>query len=119
MRLSSFAPDPAEPEVVVRGLVRDRGGQRLVSLFLVNGQFSDGGRSVPRWLCQASLTVEHPAGEPVFVRRSIDAIGLAPEVDRAELAGLEMLYRDTRRAGGRARRRRAGDGRAGPAGSRA
>ena len=118
MRSSSFAPDPAEPEVVVRGLVRDRGGQRLVSLFLVNGQFSDGGRSVPRWLCQASLAVEHPAGEPVFVRRTIDAIALAPEVDRAELAGLEMLYRDTRRAGGRARRRRAGDGRAGPAGSR-
>ena len=93
--LASFAPDPAESEVVVRGLVRDRGGQRLVSLFLVNGQFSDGGRSVPRWLCQASLMVEHPAAEPVFVRRTIDAIGLAPEVDRAELTGLEMLYRDT------------------------
>jgi hypothetical protein len=93
--LEPFAPDPAEPEVVVRGLVRDRGGQRLVSLFLVNGQFSDGGRSVPRWLCQACLIVEHPVGEPVFVRRSIDAIGLAPEVDRSELAGLEMLYRDT------------------------
>ena len=93
--LASFAPDPAESEVVVRGLVRDRGGQRLVSLFLINGQFSDGGRSVPRWLCQASLAVEHPAGESVFVRRTIDAIGLAPEVDRAELTGLEMLYRDT------------------------
>jgi hypothetical protein len=93
--LSSFAPDPAEPEVVVRGLVRDRGGQRLVSVFLVNGQFSDGGRSVPRWLCQASLAVEHPAGEPVLVRRAMDSVGLAPEVDRAELAGLEMLYRDT------------------------
>jgi hypothetical protein len=88
-------PDSAESEVVVRGLVRDRGGQRLVSLFLVNGQFSDGGRSVPRWLCQASLSAEHPAGEPVFVRRSIDSIALAPEVDRSELAGLEMLYRDT------------------------
>ena len=93
--LESFVPDSAESEVVVRGLVRDRGGQRLVSLFLVNGQFSDGGRSVPRWLCQASLSAEHPAGEPVFVRRSIDSIALAPEVDRSELAGLEMLYRDT------------------------
>ena len=81
--------------MVVRGLVRDRAGQRLVSLFLVNGQFSDGGRSVPRWLCQASLAVEHPAGAPVFVRRAIDSIALAPEVDRSELAGLEMLYRDT------------------------
>ena len=117
--LASFAPDPAEPEVVVRGLVRERGGQRLVSLFLVNGQFSDGGRSVPRWLCQASLTVEHPAGEPVFVRRTIDAIG-ARAGGRSRRAGWarDALPRH-RRAGGRAWRRRAGDARAGPAGSRA
>jgi hypothetical protein len=93
--IEPVAPDPTEPDVVIRGLVRDRGEQRLVSLFLVNGQLSDGGRSVLRWLCQTSLTVEHPTGEPVFVRRALDAIGMAPEVDRAELAGLEMLYRDT------------------------
>ena len=36
--LPPFAPDPDEPEVVVRGLVRERGGHRLVSLFLVNDQ---------------------------------------------------------------------------------
>ncbi len=91
--LSPFAPDPDEPEVVVRGLVRERDGHRLVSLFLVNAQLSDGGRSVPRWLCQASLAVEHPGGEAVFVRRSLDAAALAPAADRAELAGLEMQYR--------------------------
>ena len=33
-------------------------------------------------------------GAPVFVRRSIDAVGLAPAVDQEELAGLEMLFRD-------------------------
>ena len=91
--LKPFSPDPDEPEVVVCGLVRERGGHRLVSLFLVNGQLSDGGRSVPRWLCQASLRVEHPDGLPVFVRRPIDAVALAPAVDRDELAGLEMQYR--------------------------
>jgi hypothetical protein len=91
--LKAFSPDPEEPDVIVRGLVRERGGYRLVSLFLVNGQLSDGGRSVPRWLCQASLTVAHPDAAPVFVRRPIDAVALAPEVDRDELAGLEMQYR--------------------------
>jgi hypothetical protein len=85
--------DGAEPGVVVRGLVRVRGGHRLVSLFLVNEQLTDGGRSVPRWLCQTSLAVEHPAGEAVFVRRALDAVAQAPAVDRAEIAGLEMQYR--------------------------
>ena len=93
--LEPFEPDPDEPGVVVRGIVRERNGHRLVSLFLVNGQLSDGGRSVPRWLCQASLVVEEPDGRAVFVRRPIDSVALAPEVDRDELAGLEMLYRDS------------------------
>ena len=88
-------PDPAEPEVTVRGLVRERDGHRLVSLFLVNGQTTDQGRAVARWLCQAELSASHPGGEPVFVRRELDAVGLAPAVDREELAGLEMQYRDT------------------------
>ncbi len=91
--IARFVPDHEEPEVVVRGLVRERQGQRLVSLFLVNEQQADSGRSVPLWLCQASLTVRAPNDEPVFVRRRLDAIALAPKVDRSELAGLEMLYR--------------------------
>ena len=93
--VKEFAPDPAEPEVTVRGLVRERDGHRLVSLFLVNGQTTDQGRAVARWLCQAELSASHPAGEAVFVRRELDAVGLAPAVDREELAGLEMQYRDT------------------------
>lgn len=86
-------PDDEEPEVVVRGIVRERDGYRLVSLFLVNAQVSDEGRSVPRWLCQASLAVSAADGSAAFVRREIDTIGLAPAVDRVELAGLEMQYR--------------------------
>src|SRR5271167_4300339 len=87
-------PDPDDPEVVIRGLVRRREDYLLVSLFLINAQVGDGGRAVPRWLCQASLSVEHPDGTPVFVRRSVQAAELAPELDRDELAGLEMLFRD-------------------------
>jgi len=93
--IQPFSPDHQEPEVVVRGLVRERDGHRLVSLFLVNGQLSDGGRAVPRWLCQASLGVAHPDGMAVFVRRAIDAVALAPAIDRDELAGLEMQFRSS------------------------
>lgn len=91
--IGPLVPDEAEPEVVVRGIVRERDGHCLVSLFLVNGQVSDGGRSVQRWLCQAHLDVKVADGSPVFVRRQIDAVSLAPAVDRVELAGLEMQYR--------------------------
>ncbi len=91
--IPEFAPDPDEPEVTVRGLIRDRDGHRLVSLFLVNNQVADGGRSVSKWLCQAELSVGGPTGEAVFVRRELDTIGLAPAIDRTELAGLEMQYR--------------------------
>jgi len=89
-----FAPDPEEPDVHVRGFVRRRGEHRLVTLFLVNEQHSDGGRAVERWLAQAELSVAAPDGRAVFVRRPIDVVGLAPAVDREELAGLEMQYRD-------------------------
>jgi Helicase conserved C-terminal domain len=93
--IEPYRPDPAEPAVLVRGLVRDRGEHRLVTLFLVNGQGADpGGRGVDRWLAQAELAVTAPGGDAVFVRRGIDVAGLAPEVDRDEIAGLEMLFRD-------------------------
>ncbi len=87
--------DANEPQVVVRGIVREREGHRLVSLFLVNEQVSPGKRAVPLWLCQSALAVTAVDDRPVFVRRRIDAIGLAPAVDREEIAGLEMQYRSS------------------------
>jgi hypothetical protein len=92
-----IAPQPLdadEPDVRLEGLVRKRDGGDLVSLFLVNGQ-EVGGRSVEKWLCQAELRVEATDGSAVFVRRSVDAAALTPAVDRQELRGLELLYRDT------------------------
>jgi len=93
--IGPVVPDEAEPEVVVRGIARDREGHRLVSLFLVNEQLSATGRSVDRWLCQASLAVSAADGSAPFVRRQIDTIGLAPAVDREEIAGLDMQYRSS------------------------
>jgi hypothetical protein len=92
--IERFTPDPDEPEVIVRGLIRQRDGQRLVTLFLVNEQLANG-QSADLWLCQAALAVQAGDGSPVFVRRPLDNVALAPQVDREELAGLEMLYRST------------------------
>ena len=94
-RIAPEPLDPGEPDVQLEGLVRKREGGHLVSLFLVNGQEAVGGRSVEKWLCQAELHVEAVDGRAVFVRRSVDAAALTPEVDRRELSGLELLYRNT------------------------
>lgn len=94
-QVGPVAPDENQPDVLIRGICRERHGHRLVSLFLVNGQASEEGRSVSGWLCQASLVVSADDGSAPFVRREIDAVGLAPEVDRDELAGLEMQYRSS------------------------
>src|SRR4051812_1637060 len=47
-RIESQPLDPDEPEVRLEGLMRRRDGGLLVSLFLVNGQVAEGGRSVDK-----------------------------------------------------------------------
>src|SRR3954468_19665565 len=60
--IEAYRPDPDEPEVIVHGLVRDRGDHRLITLFLNNTQQAEGGRSVERWLAQSSLAVRAADG---------------------------------------------------------
>jgi hypothetical protein len=91
--VSPVLPDIDVPDVVVRGLVRRRGPHRLVSLFLVNKQVAEGGRDVPKWLCQAELSARAVDGDAIFVRRAIDPLTGVPEIDRDELGGLELLHR--------------------------
>jgi len=91
--LGPLAPDDDHPRVVVRGRARRHGGRRIVTLFLVNEQdeLERGGNAA--WLFQAELRVRAPDGAPVFARRSLVVPGAVPEVDRAELASLDMIYR--------------------------
>ena len=106
--IGPLVPDEAEPEVVVRGIVRERDGHCLVSLFLVNAQVSDGGRSVHGWLCQAHLEVSAADDSPVFVRRQIDAIEPGARGRPSRARRPRDAVPGERRARGRARRRRAG-----------
>jgi hypothetical protein len=93
--LELVVPDPDHPEVAIRGRVRTYGDSRVVTLFLVNGQdesdFDRAGQAA--WLFQVCLAVQAPAGGAVFVRRPIAGADAIPEVDRDELASLDMLFR--------------------------
>jgi hypothetical protein len=91
--LGPLVPDADHPEVVVRGRSRMFGERRIVTLFLVNGQdeLERGGDAA--WLFQAELLVRAPDGAPVFASRSLVTPSAIPDVDRMELASLNMLYR--------------------------
>src|SRR5207248_2882467 len=67
-----IAPQEIEPGVVVQGLARRRGGDWLVSLFLVNEQQVPARTRTAQdtfWLFQPELSVESIDGAAAFVRR--------------------------------------------------
>jgi len=86
------APCPHQPEVVVRGRIRQRLGSWLVSLFLVNGQSEPPQSKDEAWLFQVGVTVADPSGEAVFRRRVADPRP-ASTPDAEEARALAMTYR--------------------------
>lgn len=86
-RLDDWPPCPDQPEVVVQGLVRDRGDQWVVTLFLVNGQQEPKRLADAAWLFQPELIVQAPGGAPVFTKR----VYHARRADGEEQA-MAMLY---------------------------
>jgi len=91
--IGPLTPDEEQPEVIVRGRARTHGERRIVTLFLVNEQDERERGGDAAWLLQSELRVRAPGGAPVFVRRPLTLPGAVPEVDRAELASLDMLFR--------------------------
>jgi len=81
-----------QPEVVVRGVVRRLGADRVVTLFLVNGQEEPETKAVQdeAWLFQPELVVEAPEGGAVFQRRP----SRSANADSPEERELAMRYRD-------------------------
>lgn len=87
-RLPDWAPDPEHPEVVVQGLIRQRAGRWIVTLFLVNGQSEPPVQKDSAWLFQPELSVAAPDGAPVFERPPQRA--LPADLDQQFMA---LLYR--------------------------
>jgi len=91
--IGPLTPDEEQPEVIVRGRARTHGDRRIVTVFLVNEQDERERGGDAAWLFQSELCVRAPGRAPVFVRRPLASSGSVPEVDRTELASLDMLYR--------------------------
>ena len=91
--INSLVPDAGQDEVRIQGAVRTNAkSERLVTLFLVNGQREPETNRDSAWLFQPELSVkgsDRAAGTPVFLRRpSNDVI-----VDDDERDHLGLLYR--------------------------
>jgi len=91
--IGPLVPDPAQPEVVVRGRCRRTASCWLVTLILVNDQIPVRQNVDERWLFQVELAVAAGDGSAVFVGRDV---ALPDRVDHndSELAHLDVLYRE-------------------------
>ncbi|MDQ6749080.1 MAG: helicase, partial [Candidatus Dormibacteraeota bacterium] len=93
--MGPFAPDPEQPDVLVRGRARCRDGAWIVTLFLVNGQEEPKQNRDSAWIFQPELRVRAPGGAAVFQRRvplGLPAAG-PDSVAALEAASLAMIYR--------------------------
>ena len=93
--LGPLSPVPEAPAVVIRGMVRRRRGDWIVTLYLTNAQArpakGSGDGQDSAWIFQPELVVTCPHAEPLFTRRTY----LRPQgsVDVEDLA-MQMAYRD-------------------------
>jgi hypothetical protein len=93
--IEAWAPDPRQPEVVVRGLVRRLADTWIVTLFLINRQHEPKNLRDSAWIFQPELRVEAPDGTPIFCRQVLPArTKLADSEAAAEKEAMAMLYRN-------------------------
>jgi hypothetical protein len=86
----TLKPDPNLPEIKVDGLIRARGDEWHVTIFLVNGQEEPKQNQDAAWLFQPEISVATPDGSPIFTRRPH-----LPIADDAEMQAMTMRYRRT------------------------
>ncbi len=88
--VSPLVPDREMPQVRIQGTVRTNAqGERLVTLFLVNGQREPETNRDSAWLFQPEIIVKGSADAAVFLRRpSNDVVVDDPERDH-----LSLIYR--------------------------
>lgn len=88
--ISPVAPDAQQVEVRIQGAIRTNSkGERLVTLFLVNGQREPETNRDAAWLFQPEIVVRGTTGAAVFLRRpSNEVVVEDPERDH-----LGLIYR--------------------------
>lgn len=92
--LTSRKPDAENPDVRLQGTVRGKNanGDRLVTLFLVNGQEEPEENKDSAWVFQPEVTATAPEGadDPAIFRRRL---AVPTDGDDPERDALEMVYR--------------------------
>ncbi|MCM2449000.1 DISARM system helicase DrmA [Agrobacterium vitis] len=92
--LRPATPDRDQPEVRLQGTIRTNAqGERLVTLFLVNGQLEPDENKDRAWLFQPQISVAGPEGDTdpaIFRRRPANEI----VVDDPERDRLALIYRN-------------------------
>ena len=82
------------PNVYLQGLSRVRGGQRIVSLFLVNAEPKPETHRDSAWIFQVGLTLEGNDQEAIFKRRPNRRVREKLDIDQFhEEEEMEMIYR--------------------------
>lgn len=93
-QIKPSVPDPVQPDVRLQGTVRtNQKGERLVTVFLVNGQIEPSDNKDRAWLFQPEITVESIEDNPdksVFRRRPSNEV----VVDDEERDRLALIYRN-------------------------
>ena len=89
-RMQRWIPNPNYSDVYVDGLFRQRNGEWVITLFLVNGQEEPKKLRDTAWLFQPELTVSAPDGAAIFRLRRTLRNSHADE----EEAAMGMLYRE-------------------------
>ncbi|HWR65792.1 MAG TPA: DISARM system helicase DrmA [Bellilinea sp.] len=89
-RMQRWIPNPEFPDVYVDGLFRQRNGEWIITLFLVNAQEEPKKLRDTAWLFQPELSVRAPDGAAIFrQRRTLRHV----HADEEETA-MSMLYRE-------------------------
>lgn len=92
--LRAATPDDEEPDVSIKGTCRtNAAGERLVTIFLVNGQTEPGQNKDEAWIFQPMIEVRGGGGfknEPVFLRRGVGK-GVVEDPEKDKLA---LIYRN-------------------------
>lgn len=85
---------PSQPDVYVQGISRVRNGQRVVSLFLVNGQTAPERNKDQAWLFQVAMKLRSLDGSPIFCKRTAVRVRQKLDVDQFfEEEEMAMIFR--------------------------
>lgn len=89
-KIGPWSPSSQFEDIVVKGLVRDKGDAWTISLYLINSTERPKTNIAEAWVFQPELIVFHPENLPVFVKRRLpDNFRIENPEDRQ----MEMNYR--------------------------